>query len=402
MLSKRSLTLACLLAGAAVISAVLIRAPFTSAAGNSYVVTNLLSNNGVPGTKTDGHLVNPWGNTFFPPGGPFWVNEQGTGLSQIIDGKGTQGPTFIIPKAPGATAPVGPTGIVANFNGNIFVFDTLDGTISAWNGGPSAAIVVNNHTSARYTGLAMGMIGASPFLYAANSAKTPGIDVFDGNFKPHPTHGGFVDPHPTGLKPYGIANIDGNIYVAYAALGVAAGAVNEFTSDGVFIRRFATGGTLNQPWAIVLAPANFGVFSNALLIGNFGSSTISAFNFKTQTFLGQLEDTKGHVIQIGGPMGGLWSLVFGEGAMGVTHPNALYFTAGPNSQRDGLFGYILPASGPTPTSTKKPPTPTPTKKRPTATATKKRPTATATKKRPTPTPTKAKVPTPTPTFHYPY
>jgi uncharacterized protein (TIGR03118 family) len=406
--------------GAAVMLVLLFgRAP-AKAVTNSYIQTNLVSNNGLPGTKTDKHLVNPWGVAFFS-GAPFWVNDQGTGVSELLDGKGNifSGPPFVTIPTSGAV-PSGPTGIVINATSEFlvggrpadFIFDSLDGTITAWNGGSKAVIEVNNAITARYTGLAMATIGGKPFLYAANSGGS--VDVFDGNFKSFKTAGGFVDRDiPAGLTPFGIANIDGNLYVTYAHQFASGGVVDEFNSEGVLIREFAIGGTLNEPWAVVIAPSNFGLFSNDLLIGNFGDGTISAFNPTNKEFLGQLE-SKGTALEIDG----LWALVIGDGAPNVSNPNALYFTAGPDNQSNGLFGYILPSeteptpsptkrATPTPTHTKKP-TPTPTK-RPTPTHTKKptptptkRPTPTHTKK-PTPTPTKkpmptlAKKPTPTPT-----
>jgi uncharacterized protein (TIGR03118 family) len=342
------------------------------AVGNSYTQTNLLSDNGVPGTKIDARLVNAWGMAFFN-GAPFWINDEGSGVSELIDGQGNimAGLPFVtIPPPAGGAGASRPTGIVTNSTSEfmlpdaspaLFIFDSLDGTISGWNTGSTAVTMVNNSMTARYTGLATAMIGGTTFLYAANSVG--GIDVFDGSFKPFKTTGGFVDPSlPSGLTPFGIANIDGDLYVTYAQAFTPNGVVDEFTPQGVMVRRFATGGTLNQPWAVVTAPASFGAFSNDLLIGNFGNGTISAFNQTTGTFLGQLQDSKGAAIKIDG----LWALVAGAGATGVTNPNAMYFAAGPNGQANGLFGYLTanaPVTTPTPTPASTPsmtPTPAPT------------------------------------------
>jgi len=342
------------------------RSPATTA-GNSYTQTNLLSDNGVPGTKRDTRLLNAWGMAFFN-GGPFWINDEASGVSELIDGRGNifSSQPFVNIPAPGGAGPSRPTGMVINATSEfaipggpaLFIFDSLDGTITAWNIGPSAVTMVDNSTTAKYTGLATAMIGSTTFLYAANAAGR--VDVFDGSFKPFKTTGSFSDSSiPAGLTPYGIANIDGNLYVTYAQTFGGSGAVDEYTPEGVMVRRFATGGTLVQPWAVAMAPASFGAFSNDLLIGNFGNGTISAFNPTTSAFLGQLDDSKGNPIKIDG----LWSLVVGGGAMGVTNPNAMYFTAGPNGQADGLFGFLA-ANGPaaTATSTKAPtstPKPTP-------------------------------------------
>jgi len=269
--------------GAMVVLALLLSRAPASPAANAYIQTNLLSDNGVPGTKTDSLLQNPWGMAFFG-GEPFWINDEVTGVSELIDGQGNimAGLPFVtIPPPPGVTAPPRPTGIVTNGTGEFvlpngsaasFIFDSLDGEISGWNSGGAAVNVVDNSATARYTGLATAMIGGITYLYAANSAG--GIDVFDGNFKPFTTTGGFVNPNP-GLSPYGIAAIpNGDLIVTYAGLN---GAVDEFTPQGVLVRSF-TGGTLSQPWGVAMAPANFGAFSNDLLVGDLANSTITAFN----------------------------------------------------------------------------------------------------------------------------
>ena len=340
----------------------------------SYKQVNLVAN--TPGAlHNDARMINPWGNAFLS-GNPFWINDEGSGVSELIDGQGNifPGLPFVsVPKPPGALGGSRPTGIVANGTASFalktggpafFIFATLDGVIAGWNTGTNAVIVVNNSKTAQYTGLAMATISGKPFLYAANSIG--GIDVFNGSFKPFKTLGGFVDPKPVpGMKPYNIANIDGFLFVTYEKLGEASGLVNKFKSDGTFIERFATGGTLNKPWGIALASNNFGPAGNHLLIGNFGDGKISVFQSPTNNeLLGLLGNTKGTALQIPG----LWSLVVGDSAAGVTNPNNVYFTAGPDNQLDGLFGYIaLSTTKVTPTATH---TPTSTRKAtPTATAT---------------------------------
>ena len=99
----------------------------------------------------------------------------------------------------------------------------------------------------------------------------------------------------------------------------------------------AAGGALDAPWGVALAPANFGKFSNMLLVGNFGDGKINAFDPATGKFLGQLQDLDGEPIQVDG----LWALRFGNGGQGGD-PNTLYFTAGPNDEADGLLGTIVP------------------------------------------------------------
>src|SRR5205823_6588128 len=108
-----------------------------------------------------------------------------------------------------------------------------------------------------------------------------------------------------------------------------------FDTSGNLIGRFASQGTLNSPHGIALAPANFGAFSNALLVGNFGDGRINAFDLKTGKFLGQLADAAGRPLT----NVGLWGMTFGNGA-GGTRTNTLYFAAGINGENDGLFASI--------------------------------------------------------------
>jgi hypothetical protein len=134
-------------------------------AGGSYKQVNLLSNDGVPGTRNNAELINPWGVAFFN-GSPFWINDQVTNLSQLIEGNGAP-----FPALPAVGVPGRPTGIVANATSGFklpggkpafFIFDTLDGGILGWNSGSSAVLMVNNSTTARYTGLATATIGTRP------------------------------------------------------------------------------------------------------------------------------------------------------------------------------------------------------------------------------------------------
>lgn len=334
-----------------------------------YYEVNLRADTAGAAANQDPLLINAWGMASLGAGDEFWINDEGSGVSELVDGQGNlfaSLPSVTIPVPAGAQGPSRPTGMVANTMQDfmlpiggpaLFIFDTLDGTIAAWNNAynSEAIIVADNSGNAVYTGLAMATSGGAPFLYAANAHGS--IDVFDDAFTPAQSAGGFADPNlPAGLTPYGIANIGGNIFVTYSQRGVATGAVDEFDPDGNLIRRFATGGTLNAPWAVVMAPKNFGSLSNDLLIGNFGDGTINAFAPKTGKFLGKVANSKHQPMQISG----LWALMVGAGVNGVTHHNAIYFTAGPNAEKDGLFGLILPGAGPTPTPRPKKAKPTPT------------------------------------------
>ncbi len=365
---------------AAVVVAVL---PGLSRAGY-YTTTNLVSNNGIPGTVTDPTLVNAWGISF-PNGGPFWVSDNGTGVSTLYNGQGARaggGLTVIIPPpASMAGATSAPTGQVFNSGGTTsffvtnpangasgratFMFATEDGTISGWNsaiqtsGTPAGANkaffgVDNSASGAVYKGLALvpGAIASSDALFAANF-HSGALDKFNNTFG---AAGSFSDPSiPTGFAPFNVQRLsDGRLYVTFAKQDAAGhddmkGAGNGFVdifdpTTGTFTRLISNG-QLNSPWGLALAPSDFGQFSNDLLVGNFGDGRINAFNPTTGAFLGSLSDGNGNPLRIGG----LWGLTFRPDLAG-TPDNRLFFTAGPNGEQNGLFGFIDPVTVPEPTS----------------------------------------------------
>jgi uncharacterized protein (TIGR03118 family) len=334
------------------------------------VQTNLTSD--IPGmaANQDPLLVNPWGISFSSTSA-FWVSDNGTGFSTLYNGQGlpqppgTTPPTkplqVTIPTAPGSTATHGtPTGTVFNTSGtgfnvsetvkgvtktgsSVFLFDTLDGTIDGWSPGVdhTNAIVAVNMPGSVFTGLAIGVDSAgNTLLYAADHAKGT-IDVFDQNFKLVTTlPGSFQDPNlPTGASPFNIQNIDGDLYVEYTVPsgGQVHGVVDVFTTDGTPVNPMhplIVGGPLVSPWGVTLAPAGFGRFSNDLLVGNFGNGQINAFDPKTGAFLGMLTLPNGQPFD----EDHLWALEFGNGVS--TSATTLYFTAGINDEKDGLFGSL--------------------------------------------------------------
>ena len=325
--------------------------PGVSAQQNSYTQTNLTANVAGVAAHTDAQLSNPWGISFIP-GDVFWIANNNGGTSTTYDAQGVkQSITAGIPVA--STNPCNPgcpTGTVSNqssdFGGATFLFDTEDGVIASWNGTANAIIRVDNSPAgAVYKGLALVSDGQGNFLLAANfhSGK---IDVFDHNFQTAQLSGGtFTDPNlPAGFAPHGVHVINNMVFVTYAvqdaakhdpAFGAGMGLVDLFQTDGKFLKRGMTGGTLNAPWGVASAPASFGAFSNDVLVGNFGDGTIGAYDTQGN-FLGQLKNSSGQVIA--NP--GLWELVFGAGGTG--DPNTLYFTAGGASQTSGLFATLVP------------------------------------------------------------
>jgi uncharacterized protein (TIGR03118 family) len=312
---------------------------------DSFVQTNLVSS--IPGlaANTDPNLVNPWGASFSPTS-PFWISNQGTGTSTLYNGAGTQ--SALIVTIPGsAHPPTGPTGqvfnnssggfVLPNGSAATFIFANLNGTIEGWNGGLGTTAVQQAAAAGSvFTGLAIGSNASGSFLYAADT--TGAVRVFDSNWHDVTTglfSGKFVDPGlPAGFVPFNVKVVGSSLYVTYAMLTPTGGAlpggyVDIFDTSGNFVRRFSSDATLFAPWGLTLAPANFGSFSNDLLIGNFGDGTIDAFDPLSGLYLGSLGLTNP----------GLWALETRTGGVG-SDLNAVYFTAGINGEQAGLFGKI--------------------------------------------------------------
>jgi uncharacterized protein (TIGR03118 family) len=328
-----------------------LTATFSQAQQSGYSQTNLVAD--MPGiaAHTDSQLSNPWGIALLP-GQPFWISNNNGGTSTLYDASGNKNSLVVqIPVAATNPCAVGcPTGIVASsfgadFGGAQFIFDTEDGILVSWSQGVVGTTVVDNSAAgAVYKGLALLSNGAGNFLLAANF-RSGKVDVFDRAFKPASLTGSFTDPNlPPGFAPHGIEIINNQVFVAYALQdgpkhdpvpGAGNGVVDIFDTNGNFVRRFASGGTLNAPWGVALSPANFGQFSNAMLIGNFGDGTINAFD-SNGNMMGQLTDTSGHALA--NP--GLWKLIFGDA---IGDPQTLYFTAGGADQMHGLFATLKAA-----------------------------------------------------------
>jgi uncharacterized protein (TIGR03118 family) len=317
---------------------------------DSFTQTNLVSNVQGLANTTDPNLQNPWGVSFSPTS-PFWISNQAAGNSTLYDGAGNITPLVVT--VPGGGPPSGPTGQVFNSapgftlsNGSsaLFIFDTLNGTIAGWNGGlGTTAQTVVPTSGAIYTGLTQNTSNGSTYLYAADSKGS--IHVFDSSWAEvtNTTFAGkFVDNTlPPGFTPFNVQSIGSDIYVTYA--GQSGGFVDEFDSSGKFIKRIASNGPLSSPWGITLAPAGFGSFSNDLLIGNFGNGEILAYNPMTDAFLGTIDGSNGQPLV----NDFLWALETRTGGSN-TNLNAVYFTAGIDNQKDGLFGEITAAPSPVP------------------------------------------------------
>jgi len=335
----------------------------TTAPANIFVQHNLVSS--VPGLAdvTDPNLIDPWGMSFSATS-PFWVSDHGTGKTTIYSNPSSSATITIsstvvtIPPGAGNPTPSSPTGQVQNSTGGFllangkaasFIFCTEDGTISAWNGGTASTVMVDfSSVGTVYKGMAIGTGSGAPLLYAANFSFGK-IDVFDTNFKLTTVPGSFVDPNlPAGYAPFNIWPVNGKLYVTFAkqdatkkndVAGVGNGVVDVFDYNGNLQQRLTSGGPLNSPWGVAVVGGNWGPFSPAVIVGNFGDGHINAFDLNTGALLGTLQTAAGTPIAIQG----LWALELGNGGSGGD-PFYLYFTAGifNNGTAAGLLGYIAP------------------------------------------------------------
>jgi uncharacterized protein (TIGR03118 family) len=360
-----------------------------------YKQTNLVSDITGMAPTIDPNLKNPWGLTR-SSSSPWWVANNNSGTSTLYDGKGNpfppkqNGGPLVVTVPPPGFAPgtqSAPTGVV--FNGStdfllvpgkpgtqaIFIFATEDGTISGWNPGANpptsatnAILKVDNSdkgsaNGAVYKGMTSAEINGRRFLYVTNfrSAK---VEVYDTNFKRvHLGEDAFdsdgdgdsdrddrgAERIPRGFAPFNIQNIGGTLFVTYAKQdaprhdpvgGDGLGFVELFTPSGKHIGHLEHGDWFNAPWGVVWTTRDFGEFSNAILVGNFRSGWIAAFNGFTHKFIGFLKNPDDSLVTIDG----LWSLTFGNDAT-AGPANTLFFTAGINNENDGLFGTLTPLDG---------------------------------------------------------
>lgn len=328
-----------------------------------YLQHNLTSDLHAHAEHTDPNLVNAWGVSF-PPTGPFWISDNHSGLATLYNGKGEPFPidkplVVTIPPPANGTGPAAPTGQVFHAGPGfevqlgrpaLFIFATEDGTISGWNPMADATHAIlkvdNAGANAVYKGLALAPAKDGPRLYATNFFAGT-VEMYDSKFAPVLIPGAFQDGLlPPGFAPFNIQFIGGKLWVTYAlqnaekhddTSGPGNGYVDVFDTDGTLLQRFAKQGPLNSPWGLTMAPAKFGAFSGAMLVGNFGDGRINAFDATSGQFLGSLREPSGAPLEIDG----LWALTFGNGG-NAGETDLLYFTAGPDGEQHGLFGQIRP------------------------------------------------------------
>jgi uncharacterized protein (TIGR03118 family) len=365
--------------------------------------TNLVSD--LPGVAdvTDPNLVNPWGISE-SGGSPFWLSDNNAGVSTLYST--ATPPIATVPLVVNIPTPVAttggtPSGTVfntaaasgafkvtgVNSSGQTvsaapaFLFDTEDGTILGW--APSInttnAIIAldnsgnnftnpdpNQQTGAVYKGLAIAtssapIIAADPnstaLLYAANF-RAGTVDVYDGTWTKVMAQGAFTDPAlPPGYAPFNVQVLGGKLYVTYALQnaakhddvgGLGHGFVDVFNLDGTpgLSRgvRLLSGGALDSPWGLAIAPTGFAGFAapgsdQVLLVGNFKSGHVFAYDAATGAPLGVLRDPDGEPISINR----LWALSVGNGGNGGA-ASTVYFTAGIFAEAHGLFGSFTTAA----------------------------------------------------------
>jgi uncharacterized protein (TIGR03118 family) len=344
---------------------------------SGYQQTNLVSYAPGLGHFNDANL-NGWGMTSLPDGSFVVANPFSTGLATFYDRSGHVLPqTITVP--PSAAHPFGmygqPTGVVYNPTSDFvisegdrhapatLIFDSIDGTISGWNPQVDStnAIPILDHSvtnpngakPALYTGLEMIVTSSGPILYAAD-IDNDHVEMYDGNFNYIKS---FTDSSVTGFGAWSVQAVGSELYVSFAnpfAKGSFGGVVDVFSADGDLLtpQHFAANapgaGPLENPWGVTQAPANFGPYSNDILIGNVaGKGNINVFDPATGAYLGKMYQPDGSPIEITG----LWDLEFGDGTPDSGKTNQLFFDAGPNApgiSGYGLFG-VIRAAGQAPT-----------------------------------------------------
>lgn len=317
---------------------------------NNFTQVNLVSDaDEYDPAHIDANLVNAWGLAFDDEG-EAWVSAADKGMSTVYDADGvTLMPPVNIPFGGDAHGGA-PTGIVYNGTSDFviagtgetseFIWATENGTINAWNdpsGSTSVIVADRSGSDAVYKGLTMAKNAGANYLYATNF-KQGTIDVFDASF--NYVAMSFTDPSiPSGFAPFNIKNIDGQLYVTYAKqlapdneddeAGPGNGYVDVFNTDGSFVKRFASQGELNSPWGIAKA-----IGSNVIGIGNFGDGRINLYS-TDGTFMMPIKHN-GAPLEIEG----LWSIVFPGKNLPANQRDRIYFTAGPDEETHGIFGYL--------------------------------------------------------------
>ena len=325
-------------------------------AGPTFSVTNLITNNPAdnPGQITDPNLVNPWGVSFGPTT-PMWVSQEGPGVTSLYSiGQGDKvtivtSPSFSRADPGGRSDRAG-----LQYGCRLGPSRATPSSSSRWVG-PSRAgtprsatrlrILVAGSSANSYDGSTLVTVNNNTYLLAANT-MTGHIDVISGGPN-QPPLGSFTDPKlPAGFVPYNIQVLNGVVYVTYFNSATKdGGIVDAFSTSGTFLSRIGTGGSLDQPWGLAIAPASFGHLAGDLLVGNKASGEISIFNLANDTALGTLNGTDGKPIVLPD----LWALTTGNDN-GAGSSQEIYFTEGADGYKNGVLGVIQIAAVPEPST----------------------------------------------------
>ena len=361
------------LLGAVAISAFALQSH--AAPANGYQVTNIVSDLAGVATNLDSSLLNPWGFVF-DPNTNLIIADNGADLATFYGADGSVIPFSI-------NVPTTPSGMEYNLSLTDFLigpstnpqpaqllFCTEAGTIQGFtlavDFNTTELAVDDSASGAVYKGMTLAKVFGKQYLYVTDFHNNL-VKVYDHNFH---LAGSFTDPQvPAGYAPFNIRSLGSFLYVTFAKqklpdahddeAGPGNGFVDIFTPGGTLVRRLVKHDHLNSPWGLALAPSNFGKFSGALLVGNFGDGTINAYDAFTGYPLGHLTDAAGNTIVIPG----LWSIKFLPAVQKNQHGRdfrgddegdddddrnggnaSLYFTAGPNGEADGVVGIITPAT----------------------------------------------------------
>jgi uncharacterized protein (TIGR03118 family) len=357
----------------ALMTCALVIAAGTARAGGVYTQTNLVSNIQGVASVYDPNLQGAWGLSY-STASPFWISNQASGTSTLYSVKSTQPPSASIvplvvpitnqgtppaPPNPNANGPTGqvavgapgittqPTDFLVGATQAHFIFANMDGSISAWNGS-SPSVIEASPAGTSFTGLAIANLpgGGAAQIYAADQ-KSGNIDVFNSQWT---KTGSFTDPNglPVGYTAFNVQNLSVNgtqtLFVTFANQSTGGGIVDEFKTDGTFIKTLISdtaGVNLDAPWGLAIAPANWGQFGGDLLVANnnensAGLTEITAYNLTTGAFDGTLTLANGQPFSATE----LWAISFGSGSASGGSQDVLYFTAGLDNNTNGLFGAI--------------------------------------------------------------
>ncbi|MFM9996296.1 MAG: TIGR03118 family protein [Phycisphaerales bacterium] len=353
-------------------------APHARGRRNAYRQVNLVANRPEfnPTVMVDPLLLDGWGITIRPAGegGHFWITNAGSGTTTTYVGDVSGVPLYqdelkvvtiptsrlFYPHPDKESQPTGQvytghslTDFVVSGEGitgpSKFVFVTMDGNVSGWTTGQTAAVAMFDHSveASMFTGCAVTDYPSGNRLFIADMGLESFI-VLDHEFKRVRIAGDFKHPEQATdtYGPYNFWYHAGEVYTTFARIGddpgeedayPGYGYLGVFDTEGRFLRAFEHRLELNAPWGMAIAPDDFGALSGTLLVSNFGDGTIVAFDRDTGRYIDYVRDEQGAPIMIDG----IWGVLFGNGVR-LGRTNHLYFAAGPNLEQDGVFGKLEP------------------------------------------------------------